>query len=84
MILQATEAMNGMPTSFFPAPVLLRKVHMAIETPIITAKKTTSFAKLTCCGTVENASGQLEMLLPLLLPPPPRLGAMMVCLLSEL
>lgn len=49
---------------------------MATEMPSMIAKKTTSFAKETCWITSEKAPGQLETLLPLLLPlPPPRFGA---------
>jgi hypothetical protein len=71
--------MYGNPINFFPAKAFLRNVHNAREMARKTTRKTTSEAKNTCDSVVANAPGQLEMLLPpLLLPPPPRLGAMSV------
>lgn len=44
--------------------------------PRKTAKKITSLAKLACSTVVSKASGQLEVLIPLLIPPL-RLGVML-------
>lgn len=73
-----TDPVNGTPSSFLPAPVFFRDMHMAMEIPSVTAKKTTLLANTAWLGTSEKASGQLETLLPLP-PPPPRLGAIVIC-----